>query len=88
MEKTLLGLMVATSCNRRRLDERVATPLSSQQDLTPIQRKGLRVLLALKALLYTYCAAAFSIGILVRECKLEGWGQVPGLLLSRRLRCP
>ena len=41
MEKTLLGLMLATSSNRGRLDERVTSLLNSQRDLTPIQRKGL-----------------------------------------------
>ena len=50
MEKTLLGLMLATSSNRGRLDERVSALLSSQRDLIPIQRTGLRILLALKAL--------------------------------------
>ena len=74
MEKTLLGLMLATSSNRGRLDERVTALLSSQQDLTPVQRKGLRMLLALKALLYIYCLAALSSGTLVRECNLEGQG--------------
>ena len=65
MEKTLLGLMPATSSNRGKLDQRVTALLSSQRELTPIQRKGLRMLLAL---LYTYCPAAFSIGTLVHEC--------------------
>ena len=41
MEKTLLGLMLATSSNRGRLDERVTALLSSQRDLTPIERMGL-----------------------------------------------
>ena len=68
MEKTLLGLMLATSSNRGRLDERVTALLSSQRDLTPIQRKGLHMLLALKALLYTYCPVGPSIGTLMREC--------------------
>ena len=53
MEKSLFGLMLATSSNRGRLDERETALLSSQRDSTPIQRKGLRMLLALKALLYT-----------------------------------
>ena len=72
MEKTFLGLMLATSSNRGRIHERVTALLSSQRDLTPIRRKGLRMLLALKDLLHTYCPAAFSIGTLVRECNLEG----------------
>ena len=32
------------------------------------------MLSALKALLYTYCLAALSIGTLVRECNWEGRG--------------
>ena len=74
MEKTLPGLMLAISSNRDRLDERVIAPLSSQRDLTPIQCKGLSMLLALKALMYTYRSAAFSIGTLVCECNWEGQG--------------
>ena len=67
MEKTLLGLMLATSSNRGKLDERVTALLSSQRDLTPIQRKDLRMLLALKALLYTYCPLSTS------SIKLSDW---------------
>ena len=85
MEKTLLGLMLATSSNRGRLDERVTSLLNSQRDLTPIQRKGLRMLLALKALLYTYCPAAFSIGTLVRECNWEGRGAGSGIVAKQAL---
>ena len=79
-EKTLLGLMLATSSNRGTLDERVAALLSSQRDLTPIQRKGLRMLSALKALLYTYCPAALSIGTLVSECNWKGRGASSGII--------
>ena len=85
MEKTLLGLMLATSSNRGRLDERVTSLLNSQRDLTPIERKGLRMLLALKALLYTYCPAAFSIGTLVRECNWEGRGAGSGIVAKQAL---
>ena len=85
MEKTLLGLMLATSSNRGRLDERVTALLSSQRDLTPIQRKGLRMLLAFKALLYTYCPAAFSIGALVLECNGEGRGAGSGIVAKEAL---
>ena len=85
MEKTLLGLMLATSSNRGRLDERVTTLLNSQRDLTPIERKGLRILLALKALLYTYCLAAFSIATLVRECNWEGRGAGSGIIAKQAL---
>ena len=85
MEKTLLGLMLATTSNRGRLHERVTAVLSSQRDLTPIQRKGLRMLLALKALPYTYCSAAFSIGTLVRECNWEGRGAGSGIVAKQAL---
>ena len=85
MEKTLLGLMLATSSNRGRLDERVTALLSSQRDLTPIQRKGLCMLLALKAWLYTCCPAAFSIGTLVRECNWEGRGAGSGSVAKQAL---
>ena len=85
MEKTLLGLMLATSSNRGRVEERVAALLSSQRDLTPIQRKGLCMLLAVTALLYTYCPAAFSIGTLVRECNWEGRGAGSGIVAKQAL---
>ena len=85
MEKTLLGLMLAKSSNRGRLDERVTAPLSSQRDLTAIQCKGLRMLLALKAMLYTYCQAALSIGTLVRECNWEGRGADSGIVAKQAL---
>ena len=80
MEKTLLRLMLATWSNRGRLEERVTTPPSSQRDLTPFRRKGLCMLLAPKALLYTYYPAAFSIGTRVRECNWEGRGAGSGIV--------
>ena len=86
MEKTLLGLMLATSSNRGILDERVSALLSSQRDLTPIRRIGLRMLLALKALLYTYCSAAFSIGTLVLECSWEGRGAGSRIVAKQALK--
>ena len=83
MERTLLGLMLATSSNRGRLDEHVTALLSSQRDLTPIHRKGVHMFLALKALLYTYCPVAFSIGTLVRECNWEGRGAGSGIVAKQ-----
>ena len=53
--------------------------------MTPIQRKGLRMLLALKALLCTYCPAAFSIATLVRECNWEGRGAGSGIVAKQAL---
>ena len=85
IEKTLLGLMLATSSNRGRLDERVTALLSSQRDLTPIQREDLRMWLVFKALLYTYCPAAFNIGTLVRECNWEGRGAGSGIVARQAL---
>ena len=41
------------------------------------------MLLALKALLYTYCPAAFSIGTLVRECNRERRGAGSGIVAKQ-----
>ena len=43
------------------------------------------MLLALKALPYTYCPAAFSIGTLVRECNWEGRGAGSGIVANQAL---
>ena len=43
------------------------------------------MLLALKALLYTYCPAALSIGTLVRECNWEGRGAGSGIVAKHTL---
>ena len=74
MEKTLLGLLLSTPSNRVGLDECVSALLSHHRDSTGIRRKDLCMLLALKALLYTYCPVVLTIGPLVRECKWEGRG--------------
>ena len=73
MEQTLLGLLLATPSNRARLDERISLLLSNHRDLTTHHRKGLRMLLVLKALLYTYCSAVLSFGTLVRRCNWQVW---------------
>ena len=52
----------------------MSTLLGHHRDLSTIQRKGLCMLLALKALLYTYCPAVLTIGTLVQECNWAGWG--------------
>ena len=88
MEKTWLGLMLATSSNRGRLDERLTALLSSQRDLTPIQRKGLRMFSALKALPYTYCPAASPLALRCVSATGRAGGRVPGLLPSKHLGCP
>ena len=74
MEKTLLCLLLSTPFNRARLEERVSTLFGTHQYLTTIQRKGLRLLLALKALFYTYCPVVSTIGISVQECSWAGRG--------------
>ena len=48
--------------------------LGDHWDLIAIERKGLRMLLALKALLYTYCPAILTIGTVVGECNWAGRG--------------
>ena len=46
------------------------------------------MLLALKALLYAYCPAAFSIGTLVCECNWEGRGASSGIVPKQALEMP
>ena len=46
------------------------------------------MLLALKALLYTYCPAAFNIGTLVRECNWEGRGASTDIVAKQALEMP
>ena len=41
-------------------------------ELSDFQRIGLKCLLALKALLYSYCPALLALGVLVRECNWNG----------------
>ena len=46
------------------------------------------MLLALKALLYTYCPVSLSIGILVRECNWEGRDACSGIVAKQALEMP
>ena len=46
--------------------------MSSLGELSYAQRPGLRCLLVLKALLYSYCSALLALGVLVRECNSNG----------------
>ena len=85
METTLLGLMLATLSNKGKLDHRVTALLSSHPDLTPIQRKGLYMLVALNALVYTCCPRAFTIGTLVRDCNWKGRGAGSGIVAKQAL---
>ena len=67
MEKTIVGLL-ATAANKARLDSTTQVLMSNLAELSDAQRLGLKCLLALKALLYSYCPALLALGVLVREC--------------------
>ena len=72
MEKTFVGLLLATAANKARLDSTTQVLLDNYRDLTDVQRVGLRCLLGLKALLYSYCPALLALGVFVRECNWNG----------------
>ena len=46
--------------------------MSNLAELCDAQRPGLKCLLFLKALLYSYCPALLALGVLVRECSRNG----------------
>ena len=68
MEKTIVGFNMATSPNKARLDSTTHVHMSNFAELSDAQRLGLKYMLALKALLYSYCPALLALGVLVREC--------------------
>ena len=68
MEKTIVGLFLATVANKARLDSTTEVLMSNLAELFDAQRLGLKCLLALKTLLYSYCPALLAPGVLVREC--------------------
>ena len=68
MEKTNVGLFLATTANKARLDSTTQVLISNLAELSDAQRLGLRCLLALKARLYSYCLALLALGVLMREC--------------------
>ena len=72
MEKTIVGLSVATTANKARLDSTTQVLMSNLGELSNAPRLGLRCLSALKALLYSYCLALLALGFLVRECNWNG----------------
>ena len=72
MEKTIVGLFLATAANKARLDSTTHVLMSNLAELSDAQRLGLRCLLALKALLYSYCPALLALEVLVRECNWNG----------------
>ena len=72
MEKTIVGLFLATAANKARLDSIAQVLLGSLAELYDAQRLGLKCLLALKALLYLCRPALLALGGLVRECNWTG----------------
>ena len=68
MVKTIDGLLLATAANKARLDSTTQVLLDNYRDLSDVQRVGLKCLLGLKALLYSYCPALLALGLLVRDC--------------------
>ena len=57
MEKTIVGLFLATAANKARLDSTTQVLMGNLAELSDVQRVGLKCLLAVKALLYSYCPA-------------------------------
>ena len=53
MEKTIVGLFLATAANKARLDSATQVLMGNLAELSDAQRLGLTCLLALKALLYS-----------------------------------
>ena len=72
MEKTMVGLFLATAANKARLDSTTQVLMGNLAELFDAQRLGLKCLLALKALLYSYCPALLALGVLVRQCNPNG----------------
>ena len=72
MEKTIVGLFLATSANEARLNSTTQVLMSNLAELSNAQSLGLKCVLALKALLYPYCPALLALGVLVRECNWNG----------------
>ena len=72
MEKTIVGLFPATAANKARLDSTTQVLMSGLVELSDVQRVGLKCLLAMKALLNSYCPALLALGVLVRECNWNG----------------
>ena len=68
MEKTIAGVFLATTANKARLDSTNKVLMSNLPELSDAQKMGPKRLLALKALLHSYCSALLALGVLVREC--------------------
>ena len=72
MEKTIVGLFLATAADKARLDSTTQVLMSNLGEVSDAQRLGLKCLLAPKALLYSYCPPLLALGVLVRECNWNG----------------
>ena len=72
MEKNIVCLFLATAANKARFDSTAQVIMGNLVELSDIQRLGLKCLLALKALLNSYSPALLALGVLVRECNLNG----------------
>ena len=68
MEKTIVGLFLATTATKARLDGTTEVLMGNLAQLCDVQILRLKCLLALKALLSSYCPALMALGVLVREC--------------------
>ena len=72
MEKTIVGLFLATAANEEWLNTTTHVLMSNLAELSNAQSLGLKCVLALKALLYSYCSVLLALGVLVRECNWNG----------------
>ena len=72
MEKTIVALFLATAAYKARLDSFTQVVMSNLAELSHAQRLGLKYLLALKILLYSYWPSLMALGVLVRECNWNG----------------
>ena len=68
MEKTIVGFFQATAANKAPLNSTAQFLMSNLAEFSDAQRLGLKCLLALKALLYSYCPTLLALGVFVREC--------------------
>ena len=72
MEKTIVGLLLATAANKARLDSTTQVLMGILAELSAVQRVGLKCLLTLKVLLYSYCPALLALEAFVRDCDCRG----------------
>ena len=72
MEKTIARLLVASAVNKPWLDGTTEELMDNYGKRSDVQRVGLRCLMVLKALLYSYRPALLAPDVLVRECNSNG----------------